>query len=239
VLAAWCRPDRPPRMNRRDGAGKTHETARTFRRSAAGLQHGQDLVDWIASPASPLAEDHFTRRPSLEADNGPTNRTILPPCAAEGRRLSVLSASKRQCDACVPPQENWSSGRGAQAVRPRRSTWSRRQCRGPARRNRRLPCDRVPRGPHLPSNRRPAALQGSLSCLPQNGGLPLCKPCFVSGTTLLARPASEIWVLSAEARSNRSNQASIQSEKLMKKTCALQALRCQENSLNQHARHCI
>lgn len=31
---------------------------------------GEDLMDWIASPASPLAEDRLARRPSLEADNG-------------------------------------------------------------------------------------------------------------------------------------------------------------------------
>lgn len=78
-------------MNRRDGAGKTYQRDRSDELHArAGMQHGQDLVDWIASPTSPLAEDRFTRRPSLEADNGPTPSHSA--CAAERRKEAKLAA---------------------------------------------------------------------------------------------------------------------------------------------------
>ena len=44
---------------------------------------GKDLLDWIASPASPV-QDRFTRRPSLEADNGliPIRTLLLGMCAS-------------------------------------------------------------------------------------------------------------------------------------------------------------
>jgi hypothetical protein len=47
---------------------------------------GKDLLDWIASPASPV-QDRFTRRPSLEADNGLIPIGTLP--------LDMFSSSLR------------------------------------------------------------------------------------------------------------------------------------------------
>ena len=50
----------------------------------------EDLMSWIETPSSPLPDDRFTRRPSLEPENGSCN----------GLRARLLCALPDRCGGC-------------------------------------------------------------------------------------------------------------------------------------------